>query len=380
MMLAYQLAMNGVSVRVLERHPDFRREFRGELMQGSVVSQLEKAGLFQILVERGLALPQMKRQMYVGATRKVRTPGPVETGAVVNQPGFLELLHERCSALPNYRLDFGTAATEAILENGRVVAVNTKSGRVDGDLFLVTNGRNSPLRKSCGLETETFESTADALWMRFDLSDHAASIPSTVNVHMYGKSVVVAIQPASFKRLHVAYSSAEDLNALKKDLPELKKRLLATGGDVLGPLMAQKLDENTEMQVLKIIVDRVKPWHAPGILFLGDAAHTMSPSGGQGLNVAIRDTFVAANHLVPALQNDAPIDEALLQKIQEERQPEIEALRAGQTRAGQMVLKPIGALHMMFTMLGLAMTLMPGKLGKGHGIAPPEPKYLKQVG
>src|SRR3954470_10360917 len=87
MMLAYQLAMNGVPVRVLERHPDFRREFRGELMQGSVVAQLEKAGLFQILLERGLALPNMKRQMFVGATREVRIPAPVETGAVVNQPG-----------------------------------------------------------------------------------------------------------------------------------------------------------------------------------------------------------------------------------------------------------------------------------------------------
>jgi 2-polyprenyl-6-methoxyphenol hydroxylase-like FAD-dependent oxidoreductase len=361
MMLAYQLAMNGVSVRVLERHPDFRREFRGELMQGSVVSQLEKAGLFQILLERGLALPHMKRQMFVGPTRQVRIPAPVETGAVVNQPGLLELLHEKCSALPNYQLDFGTAATEAILENGRVVAMKTKSGRVDGELFLVTNGRNSPLRKSCGLETETFESTADALWLRFDMSDAAASIPSTVNVHMFGKSVVLAVQPASFKRLHVAYSSAEDLNALKKDLPALKQRLLATGGSVLGPLMAQKLDEHTEMQVLKIIVDRVKPWHAPGILFLGDAAHTMSPSGGQGLNVAIRDTFVAANHLVPALQSGAPIDDALFKKIQDERQPEIEALQAGQTRAGQMALKPIGVLHLMFTMLGAAMTLMPGK-------------------
>lgn len=29
MMLAYQLASNGVRVRVLERHPDFEREFRG---------------------------------------------------------------------------------------------------------------------------------------------------------------------------------------------------------------------------------------------------------------------------------------------------------------------------------------------------------------
>ena len=195
---------------------------------------------------------------------------------------------------------------------------------------------------------------------------------------MFGKGVVLAVQPASGHRLHVAYSAAEDLSSLKKDLPELRKRLLATGGKELGPLMAKKLDENTEMQVLKIIVDRVTPWHAPGILFLGDAAHTMSPSGGQGLNVAIRDTFVAANHLVPALLEGKPLDTELLQRIQDERTPEVEALQAGQTRAGQMVMKPLGALHLMFTLLGAAMALMPGKLGKGHGLTPPEPKFLRQ--
>ena len=184
MMLAWQLASSGVEVRVLERHPDFRREVRGELMQRSVVEQLEKAGLFERLLERGLALPDLQRQMYVGPTRKVRTPGPTELGAVVNQPGFLELLHEQCSTLPNYRLDFGTVALEAIREGDAVVGLKTRSAgaeaRVDADLFVVCNGRNSALRKSCGLETETFESTADALWLRFDFMSESHDISQAI--------------------------------------------------------------------------------------------------------------------------------------------------------------------------------------------------------
>jgi 2-polyprenyl-6-methoxyphenol hydroxylase-like FAD-dependent oxidoreductase len=51
MMLAYQLASNGIQVRVLERHPDFEREFRGELMQRSVIEQLENAGILRLLVK-----------------------------------------------------------------------------------------------------------------------------------------------------------------------------------------------------------------------------------------------------------------------------------------------------------------------------------------
>src|SRR4051794_2260611 len=89
MMLAYQLASNGIAVRVLERHHDFKREFRGELMQRSVIAELEKAGILRLLLDRGLALPNVERRMFVGLKRSVRLPGPVEVGAIVSQPGFL---------------------------------------------------------------------------------------------------------------------------------------------------------------------------------------------------------------------------------------------------------------------------------------------------
>src|SRR5262245_30037348 len=383
MVLAYQLASNGVAVRVLERHRDFKREFRGELMQRSVVDELAKAGIFRLLLERGLALPNMERRMLIGLRRRVQIPGPVEVGAIISQPGFLGLLHELCSAFPRYRLDFETTALEAIRRDGRVVAMKTRGpqteGEVEGDLFVVCNGRNSPLRKSCGLETETFPSTADALWLRFDFSDAPGAIPASLNVHMFGKGVVTVLSPSSENRLHIAYSAPGDLSRLRKDLPALRHALLPTLGGEVRRLVDAKLDEHTESQMLKIIVDRVRCWHAPGILFLGDAAHTMSPSGGQGLNVAIRDTFVAANVLIPLLQRGERIDAAALQRIQDERQPEIGVLQKNQTRAAQMVMKPAPVLHIMMSMLGLAMTFMGKKIRAGHGIAPPVPNYLTPV-
>ncbi len=383
MVLAYQLVTSGLPVRVLERHPDFHREFRGELFQPSVLEYLERAGILSLLLERGLALPDIERRMYLGKRRAVRVPGPHEKGAIVSQPGLLGLLHELCGQHPNYRIDFGTTVLDALREDGRVVAMKTRrggvEGRVDGDLFIVCNGRNSHLRKSCGLETEVFETTADALWLRFDLSDAPHVLPDSLKVHMFGKGLVVVLQPTTGHRLHIAYSSPEDLNALRKNVPELKRKLLAALPEALQPHVERQLDESTESQVLKIIVDRVRKWHAPGVLFLGDAAHTMSPSGGQGLNLAIRDTFVAANHLVEALQAGRPLDAALFQAIQDERQPEIDAIQAGQTRAGQMVLKPLGVLHVMFTILSVVMRLAGKRMQLARGVTAVDPRYLTPV-
>lgn len=383
MVLAYQLVTSGLPVRVLERHPDFHREFRGELFQPSVLEYLERAGILSLLLERGLALPDIERRMYLGKHRVVRVPGPNEKGAIVSQPGLLGLLHELCGQHPNYRIDFGTTVLDALREDGRVVAMKTRrggvEGRVDGDLFIVCNGRNSHLRKSCGLETEVFETTADALWLRFDLSAAPQVLPDALKVHMFGKGLVVVLQPTTGHRLHIAYSSPEDLNALRKNVPELRRKLLAALPEALQPHVERQLDENTESQVLKIIVDRVRKWHAPGVLFLGDAAHTMSPSGGQGLNLAIRDTFVAANHLVEAIQAGRPLDEALFQAIQDERQPEIDAIQAGQTRAGQMVLKPLGVLHVMFTILGVVMRLAGKRMQLARGVTAVDPRHLTPV-
>jgi hypothetical protein len=44
-----------------------------------------------------------------------------------------------------------------------------------------------------------------------------------------------------------------------------------------------------------------------------------------------------------------------------------------------MVLKPVGVLHLMFTMMGAAMLVMGAKLRRGHGLTLPEPKFLKGV-
>jgi 2-polyprenyl-6-methoxyphenol hydroxylase-like FAD-dependent oxidoreductase len=46
-----------------------------------------------------------------------------------------------------------------------------------------------------------------------------------------------------------------------------------------------------------VVVDRLRTWHKPGLLCIGDAAHAMSPVGGVGINLAIQDAVAAANIL-----------------------------------------------------------------------------------
>jgi 2-polyprenyl-6-methoxyphenol hydroxylase-like FAD-dependent oxidoreductase len=49
-------------------------------------------------------------------------------------------------------------------------------------------------------------------------------------------------------------------------------------------------------------VERLRRWHRPGLLCIGDAAHAMSPVGGVGINLAIQDAVAAANLLAEPLR------------------------------------------------------------------------------
>ena len=88
--------------------------------------------------------------------------------------------------------------------------------------------------------------------------------------------------------------------------------------------LRQFREESVQVFVLSTVSDRVERWSRPGMLLIGDAAHTMSPVGGQGLNIAIRDAIVTANHLVgPLTGSSAPItiDEAARRIEQERKRP-----------------------------------------------------------
>ena len=93
-------------------------------------------------------------------------------------------------------------------------------------------------------------------------------------------------------------------------------------------------DKISDRFILDVGLDRCTTWNKDGVLLLGDAAHTMNPVGGQGINIALRDAIVAANHLVPAITNNvSPAElDVVFEQIEEERLPEVSLIQNIQKR------------------------------------------------
>jgi 2-polyprenyl-6-methoxyphenol hydroxylase-like FAD-dependent oxidoreductase len=66
-------------------------------------------------------------------------------------------------------------------------------------------------------------------------------------------------------------------------------------------------------------MNRLRRWHRPGLLIIGDAAHAMSPAGGVGINLAIQDAVATANLLTQPLREGRPMTTKLLHRVQRRR-------------------------------------------------------------
>src|SRR5439155_14406166 len=100
----------------------------------------------------------------------------------------------------------------------------------------------------------------------------------------------------------------------------------------LAPYLRDRVHELgdwSDVKLLTVAVDRLRIWHRPGLLCIGDAAHAMSPIGGVGINLAIQDAVAAGNILAPRFLRGGISDDDL-HAIQRRREFPTRAMQAVQ--------------------------------------------------
>jgi len=97
------------------------------------------------------------------------------------------------------------------------------------------------------------------------------------------------------------------------------------------------LKDWSQMAFLSVESNRLPQWYRPGLLLIGDAAHTMSPVGGVGINYAVQDAIVAANILSKPLKNGS-LHLWDLAEVQRQREWPIKAIQAFQNQIQKQII------------------------------------------
>jgi 2-polyprenyl-6-methoxyphenol hydroxylase-like FAD-dependent oxidoreductase len=108
------------------------------------------------------------------------------------------------------------------------------------------------------------------------------------------------------------------------------------------PFLADRVHELASMDDLKLLtvgVDRLRTWWRPGVLCIGDAAHTMSPIGGVGINIAVQDAVAASNILAAPLR-EGRLKESDLAAVQRRRMFPVRATQAMQVFLQNRIIAP----------------------------------------
>lgn len=344
--MALLLARCGLGVTLVERETSFERVFRGEGLMPLGIDALFEIGLRGVLE----SIPSRRLQswnIWIDGEEVFVIPEPIdELGEramrVVSQPALLEKMVEEAGRYPSFSFECGTRVHNLIHDAGdRIVGAELRTDdgtrEVRADLVIGTDGRGSLVRTRAGLQLELLPEQYDVLWFKmpapealregcsFMIAVAAKQHPAICYTSWDGRIQYGLIMPkGGLKELREKDWVSESVRSAPRWLAE---HVFARRGEIEGPTR------------LNVVVGRSRMWTVPGVLLLGDAAHPMSPVRAQGINLALRDAIVAANHLVPILKNGAQPGalDAACRAVQAEREPEIVRAQKLQNReaAGQ---------------------------------------------
>ncbi|GAB3213879.1 FAD-dependent oxidoreductase [Marinactinospora thermotolerans] len=296
---AIALRRVGVDVRVYERAPEIRAAGSGLSVMSNAIAALDSLGIDLGLEKRGRAM-----EKYLVKDRKGRLirefpfPEIVERLGVpcvcISRADLLAALQEEAEGIP---IVVDSPLERFEVEGGRVRAHFRGGGEAEADLLVGADGFNSAVRRQIVGPGEPAHDSGYIVWLGITDYEHPRFPPGSV-VHFWGDGMRFGLVDIGHGRLYWWGT---------KNMPE--ERSTTWDGSKADILRAYSGWPDEVREAIRVtppsdilsVTSRDRPflegWGQGPVTLLGDAAHPMLTSLGQGSAMAIEDAVVLAWHL-----------------------------------------------------------------------------------
>ncbi|MFD7236704.1 FAD-dependent monooxygenase [Streptomyces syringium] len=281
--------------------------------------------------------------------------------------------------LPDQAVRTGAAAT--LVDPGaadRPARVATPDGDIEADLVVAADGINSATRAAL---FPTHPGPVYSGFTTWRLITPAPGRPFAAH-ETWGRAGLWGTHPMKDGRVYAYAAAAAPAGTRAPD--DEKAELLRRFGTWHHPvpdILAAAVPDRILRHDVRFMAEPLPAYHRGRVALLGDAAHAMAPTLGQGGNQAIEDAIVLAHHLTPGAADLSP---ALAAYTRDRLPRTMDVVRRAARTARLFMLSGAPAVALRDTAIAAVSRFGPGLLLRGFdGIAdwePPVRTYASQTG
>ncbi|MFJ6207483.1 FAD-dependent monooxygenase [Lysinibacillus sp. NPDC092081] len=300
-LLSHLLAKKGLSVILLEQNAALGQAFRGEHLNEEGEAVLKSHQLFEAVEELGIL--RMGKLEYYADGRAIKTILP--NGAIghlgihVPQANLLKGILQETKHFPHFSCFLNTKVTKLIVDSlgrytGVIASRDGETIEISSQLIIGADGRYSTIRKQANIEIQKHKHGFDLLWAKIPAPQGWE--PSIKMALIGDKQLSLFTQVGGFIQI--------GWNIDQGSFPQLRKKAFT-------PFIQQLLEQFPELSdtvnehirswqdfvLLDVFSSHCDCWGTKGLALLGDAVHTMTPTGAFGLNSALKDADCLASLL-----------------------------------------------------------------------------------
>lgn len=300
-LLSLLLVKKGLSVVLVERTNTLAKAFRGEHLNEVGERILKHHDLFERVEELGLL--RMETLEYCERGKVIKTITPDEQighlGIHVPQAHLLQAIFEQAEMHEKFDCLLNTTVKDLVAdEHGHFTAVKAVQNGVDvhieANMIIGADGRYSTVRKKAAIDTTVHSHGYDVLWAKIQApSGWKPSIKMTL---IDGMQISLFTQALGFIQI--------GWNIKKGSFPALRKqpfepfiaKFITVFPELEGSVRAS-IRSWQDFMPLDVFSSTSEQWAKNGVVLIGDAVHTMTPTGAFGLNAALEDADILASLL-----------------------------------------------------------------------------------